>query len=116
MLSAKSLAYTSSSGERRELALCVASHSRTWTTCCSIWEGVCVCWGGGGGGGGVERGAEEKKKESGEGRREIEGEGKQGRWGGGKERVRGRKSEVLSTHSRLKGKLNQAKNKGKGTT
>ena len=72
---------------------------------------VYVCWGGG-----VERGAEEKKKESGEGRREIEGEGKQGRWGGGKERVRGRKSEVLSTHSRLKGKLNQAKNKGKGTT
>lgn len=98
MLSAKSFAYTSSSGERRELALCVASHSRTWTTCCSIWEGMCV-----GEGGGVEGGAQEKKKEgkeSGEERREIEGEGKQGKWRGGKERVRGRKSEVLSTHSR----------------
>ena len=74
MLSAKSFAYTSSSGERREPVLCVASHSRTWTTCCSIWEGVCVLGGRGGGG---EGGANEKKnegKEGGEGRREIEGE------------------------------------------
>lgn len=41
--------------------------------------GRCVCWGG------VEEGAEEKKKEGkegGEGRREIEGEGKQGKWRG----------------------------------
>ena len=53
---------------------------------------VYVCWGGGGGG--VEEGAEEKKKEGkegGEGRREIEGEGKQGKWRGVRRKCEGKK-------------------------